>query len=59
MFGPALRKGFGPNGDIDIVVTFAAEADWELLDHMKMQQELQSLLHRNVDLITKTSPRKE
>ena len=53
VFGSALRDDFSPESDVDIVVTFAPDADWGLLDHVKMQQELQGLLHRNVDLITK------
>ncbi len=53
VFGSALRDDFTPESDIDIVVTFAADADWGLLHHIKMEQELQTVLHRNVDLITK------
>lgn len=53
VFGSALRDDFSPDSDIDIVVTFATDAEWGLLDHIKMQQELQAILHRNVDLITK------
>lgn len=53
LFGSVLRDDFNPNSDVDILVTFTSDADWGLLDHAKMQQELQALLHRNVDLITK------
>ncbi len=53
LFGSALRDDFGPDSDLDILVTFAADADWGLLDHVQMQQELQTLLQRNVDLISK------
>lgn len=52
-FGSALRDDFGPDSDVDILVTFTDEADWGLLDHVHMQQELQTLLQRNVDLISK------
>jgi predicted nucleotidyltransferase len=34
-------------------VTFAPDANWGLLEHVQMQQELQALLQRNVDLISK------
>ena len=30
LFGSALRDGFGPDSDLDILVTFAPEADWGL-----------------------------
>ena len=53
LFGSALREDFSPDSDVDLLVTFTADVDWGLLDHIKMQQELQALLHRNVDLITK------
>jgi predicted nucleotidyltransferase len=53
VFGSALRQDFGLQSDIDILITFKAEADWGLLDHMEMQQELEVLLGRNIDLISK------
>ena len=53
LFGSALRDDFGPDSDLDILVTFTADAEWGLFDHVKMQQELQALLQRNVDLISK------
>jgi len=53
LFGSALRDDFGPDSDLDILVTFDADAEWGLFDHIKMQQELQALLQRNVDLISK------
>ena len=28
IFGSALRDGFRPDSDIDVLVTFAPEADW-------------------------------
>lgn len=53
LFGSALRNDFGPDSDLDILVDFEADAEWGLLEHVQMQQELQTLLHRNVDLISK------
>jgi predicted nucleotidyltransferase len=53
LFGSALRDDFGPESDLDILVTFATDADWGMLDHVQMQQELQALLQRNVDFISK------
>jgi predicted nucleotidyltransferase len=52
-FGSVLRDDFGPDSDLDVLVTFAPEADWSLLDHVKMEQELEDLLQRKVDLISK------
>lgn len=53
VFGSVLRHDFRPDSDVDILVDFAADADWGLLDHVRMQQELQGLLKRPVDLVTK------
>jgi hypothetical protein len=53
LFGSALRDDFGPDSDLDILVTFDADAEWGLFDHAKMQQELQALLKRRIDLVSK------
>lgn len=53
LFGSVLRDDFGPESDLDILVTFAPEAEWSLLDHVRMEQELTSLLGYDVDLLTK------
>lgn len=53
LFGSALRDDFRPDSDIDLLVSFAADADWSLLEHAQMQQELSDLLHRPVDLISR------
>lgn len=53
LFGSALREDFGPESDVDILVTFAPEAAWGLLDHVQMEMELSELLGRGVDLLTR------
>ena len=53
LFGSALREDFRPDSDLDILVTFADDAEWGLFDHVQMQQELQVLLQRSVDLISR------
>lgn len=53
VFGSALRADFGPESDLDLIVTFDDDANWSLLDHVQMQQELQALLQRDVDLVTR------
>ncbi len=53
VFGSTLRNDFTPSSDVDILIAFSADADWGLLDHVRMKQELQSLLGRDVDLITR------
>jgi predicted nucleotidyltransferase len=53
LFGSALRDDFCADSDLDFLVTFATDADWGLLDHIKMEQELQALLQRDVDLVSR------
>ncbi len=53
LFGSVLRDDFGPGSDLDVLVTFEPEADWSLLDHLRMEQELATLLGRKIDLLTK------
>ncbi|MBC7250432.1 MAG: nucleotidyltransferase family protein [Anaerolineae bacterium] len=53
LFGSALRDDFGPESDLDMLVVFAPDAEWGLFDHVQMQQELQALFQRSVDLISK------
>lgn len=52
-FGSVLRDDFGPESDIDVLVMFAPDARWTLLDHVEMQDELKTLFGRSVDLISK------
>lgn len=53
LFGSATRDDFRPDSDIDLLASFAPDADWSLLDGVLMQRELETLLHRQVDLISK------
>jgi predicted nucleotidyltransferase len=51
VFGSALRDDFGPESDVDVLVDFAPGAQWSLFDLVKMEDELQTLLGREVDLV--------
>ena len=53
LFGSALRDDFRADSDIDLLVTFADDAAWGLLAHMQMQHELEAILQRPVDLISR------
>jgi len=55
VFGSVLRGDFGPDSDLDVLVSFSPDADWGLLDHLQMEQELVTLLNRKVDLLTRRS----
>ena len=53
LFGSVLRTDCRPDSDVDVLVTFTGDADWGLLAHVQMQQELAALLQRPIDLISK------
>ena len=53
VFGSALRDDFRPDSDIDLLATFAPDADWSLFDHYHMENELVELLGREVDLVSR------
>lgn len=53
VFGSALRDDFRPDSDVDLLVDFAEGADWSLLDHVEIEDELSSAFGRPVDLVTR------
>jgi predicted nucleotidyltransferase len=53
LFGSALGDAFRPDSDVDVLVTFAPNARWTLFDHVEMQEELRSILGRDVDLVSR------
>jgi len=53
VFGSALRDDFRPESDLDLLVSFSPDADWSLLDHVAMEEELSGILGRKVDLVSR------
>jgi len=53
LFGSAIRNDFGLDSDIDALVTFDSTAKWTLFDHVDMQTELEAILNRDVDLVSR------
>jgi predicted nucleotidyltransferase len=49
LFGSVVHEGFRPDSDIDVLVTFAPEAN-PVPDRQKMREELEDLFGRPVDL---------
>jgi predicted nucleotidyltransferase len=47
-----LDNTFRPDSDLDVLVTFSLDADWSLFDRVQMQQELASIVERQVDLVS-------
>ncbi len=57
IFGSALREDFGPESDLDFLVSFDPEAPWSLFDLMEMREDLEFRLGHAVDLIEKEALR--
>jgi len=53
LFGSALRDDFKSGSDVDLLVSFKADAQWSLLDHVSMQEELEDVFERKVDLVSR------
>ena len=53
LFGSVLRADFRANSDVDVLVAFAPDAGWSLLDHVAMERELAGIVGREVDLVTR------
>lgn len=53
LFGSVLREDFGPESDVDVLVTFAEGAPWSTFDLVGMMEELKAIFGRGVDLVEK------
>jgi predicted nucleotidyltransferase len=57
LFGSVLRGDFGPDSDVDVLVTFQPDAEISLFDLGAMQQELEAMFGRRVDLVEEAGVR--
>jgi predicted nucleotidyltransferase len=55
LFGSVLRDDFRPESDIDVLVTYAPDADRSLADYLAMYDEIESLFGREVDVVNRES----
>lgn len=53
LFGSAVRQDFGPTSDVDILVTFAPDSHASLFDLVYMEEELEKVFGRKVDLVSR------
>jgi hypothetical protein len=51
VFGSILRDDFGPESDVDFLVTFDPAARWTLFDMVDAEEQLAALVGRPVDLV--------
>src|SRR5688500_15357122 len=57
LFGSVLRDDFRPDSDVDLLVTFEPETDHSLLDVIALQQEIEDLVGRPIDLVERRALR--
>jgi uncharacterized protein len=55
IFGSVLRDDFRFNSDIDVLVKFSANAKCGLMEIVRMQEDLEIIFGRKIDLLTKAS----
>lgn len=53
LLGSILGNDFCPDSDVDVLVTFAPEAKWGLFKVVEMQQELEAIVGRDVDFVSR------
>ena len=53
LFGSVLRDDFGPDSDVDVLVSFEPTTAWDLFDLVGMRDELMAMFGRAVDLVEK------
>ena len=53
IFGSALRPDFGPDSDVDVLVTFKPDSKRSLFDLVQMEEELKGVFGREVDLVSR------
>jgi predicted nucleotidyltransferase len=57
LFGSVLREDFGPDSDIDVLISFQEEAPWSLWDLIAMRDEMAEMFGRPVDLVEREALR--
>ena len=53
LFGSVLRDDFGHDSEVDVLVEFEPGARIGLFLYFELERELEALVGRNVDLVTK------
>jgi predicted nucleotidyltransferase len=53
LFGSALRDDFGPQSDIDVLLTFGSGVRPTLFDLVRMGEELTRIFGRRVDVVSR------
>lgn len=57
LFGSVVREDFGPECDVDVLVTFANDAPWSYWELVDARAELRAIFGRDIDLSEERSIR--
>ena len=55
LFGSVLSESFSDDSDIDLLVSFNDAATWGIFEFVRMREELQNLVGRDIDLFEKVA----
>ncbi len=55
IFGSVLRDDFSPTSDVDVLITLTPDCGYSLFDLAVIQEQLQAIFNREVDLVEKAS----
>jgi predicted nucleotidyltransferase len=55
LFGSVLHRDFCSDSDVDVLVTFAPDCGYSSFDLAEIQNELEQMLGRKVDLVEKAA----
>jgi predicted nucleotidyltransferase len=55
LFGSVLRDDFGPDSDVDVLVTYAPDHHLRWQDWLTVKEELEQRFGRSVDVVEKPS----
>jgi predicted nucleotidyltransferase len=53
LFGSVLREDFRPDSDVDVLVTFEPDGGFTFENFMEIQEEIEGIFGRKVDLVEK------
>jgi hypothetical protein len=51
VFGSILRNDFRADSDVDFLVDYHEHAEWDLLDSIRMKEELEEIIGRRADIV--------
>lgn len=57
LFGSALRDDFGPDSDLDFLLSFEPGTGWDLWDLVTLREDLMAIVGREVDIVVREALR--